>query len=420
VELFAIHCTTCKARLIVKDESVIGDILACPKCNSMVQIVPPIGWKRPAGGDSSPGELPAAPATTSPAAAPSPPKKKAAAAIPPALPAKAASPSVAAPSPQTLASAPEPAPAEVAPTLVATLAARLRRDWILLCGGLLGGVVLGAAVWFVAARQSPPPQIVAEAPPDVAQPAVQRPAPAGDESHQPASLEPPSARRPAQGPADAPNPEVQPIAAPVDEPAATAEAATAAADAAKPPAAKEPPAQTVPLDRDASETQHQPSLKLEPVRANDAGEASDIGTFLTPGPAAPSEGNSLSDEPANADPTPVDDAADTADAPDAASPSEPTRLSSDEIDDRLSVSLAAVEFADVSLAQFATFIADVSGVRVIVDDEALAKAGTHRRATVSVKLADTTAGQALGAVLDSVGLIWVARDGKIVVTAKRQ
>jgi len=42
--LFSFTCTTCQARLAVHDESSIGAILACPKCGSMVQVVPPVGW----------------------------------------------------------------------------------------------------------------------------------------------------------------------------------------------------------------------------------------------------------------------------------------------------------------------------------------------------------------------------------------
>lgn len=53
MELFTIQCTTCQARLKVKDESAIGDIVACPKCGSMVQIVPPVGWQRKEGSDST-------------------------------------------------------------------------------------------------------------------------------------------------------------------------------------------------------------------------------------------------------------------------------------------------------------------------------------------------------------------------------
>lgn len=39
--LFKISCVTCSARLSVRNEAVIGQILACPKCGSMVQVTPP-------------------------------------------------------------------------------------------------------------------------------------------------------------------------------------------------------------------------------------------------------------------------------------------------------------------------------------------------------------------------------------------
>ncbi|MCA9176424.1 MAG: hypothetical protein KDB14_18180 [Planctomycetales bacterium] len=38
---FHITCTTCRARLKVKDESAIGLVLSCPKCGSMVQVLAP-------------------------------------------------------------------------------------------------------------------------------------------------------------------------------------------------------------------------------------------------------------------------------------------------------------------------------------------------------------------------------------------
>ncbi|MFO7905527.1 MAG: hypothetical protein R6U98_22880 [Pirellulaceae bacterium] len=41
MESFSITCTTCRARLRVRDESAIGQILACPKCGSMVLVEAP-------------------------------------------------------------------------------------------------------------------------------------------------------------------------------------------------------------------------------------------------------------------------------------------------------------------------------------------------------------------------------------------
>ncbi len=43
--LFHIHCPTCEARLAVRNRELIGQILACPKCESMVQVNPPPNWE---------------------------------------------------------------------------------------------------------------------------------------------------------------------------------------------------------------------------------------------------------------------------------------------------------------------------------------------------------------------------------------
>ncbi|MBN1395784.1 MAG: hypothetical protein JW959_12245 [Pirellulales bacterium] len=45
--IFTITCTTCRARLAVRSEAAIGTILECPKCESMVYVVPPDGWTPP-------------------------------------------------------------------------------------------------------------------------------------------------------------------------------------------------------------------------------------------------------------------------------------------------------------------------------------------------------------------------------------
>ena len=45
--LFTIACETCASRLNVKQEAAIGQVLACPKCGSMVLVQPPEGWQPP-------------------------------------------------------------------------------------------------------------------------------------------------------------------------------------------------------------------------------------------------------------------------------------------------------------------------------------------------------------------------------------
>jgi hypothetical protein len=44
-ELFSVECTTCKARLKVRSMAAIGQILSCPKCQSMVMVAPPADWQ---------------------------------------------------------------------------------------------------------------------------------------------------------------------------------------------------------------------------------------------------------------------------------------------------------------------------------------------------------------------------------------
>ena len=45
--LFSINCTTCQEELQVHNESAIGEILICPKCESMVMVEPPADWNSP-------------------------------------------------------------------------------------------------------------------------------------------------------------------------------------------------------------------------------------------------------------------------------------------------------------------------------------------------------------------------------------
>lgn len=54
MDLFAIVCTTCQAKLRVRDQSAIGKILACPKCGSMVMVDAPAQ----VSGDSTSADTP--------------------------------------------------------------------------------------------------------------------------------------------------------------------------------------------------------------------------------------------------------------------------------------------------------------------------------------------------------------------------
>lgn len=108
-DLFSISCPTCQAKLKVRSESAIGQIVMCPQCDSMVQVNAPPGWKRPS---EAAAETPSAQAPA-PAAKPSAAAPKTASGeskAPTKAPAKAKEPAAAG------TSAAQPAPAAVAGT----------------------------------------------------------------------------------------------------------------------------------------------------------------------------------------------------------------------------------------------------------------------------------------------------------------
>lgn len=72
--LFTVVCETCQARLTVRERSLIGQIVECPKCGSMVGIFPPPGWTPSADSAAEPkGEPPATSQPKSSASSPTRP-----------------------------------------------------------------------------------------------------------------------------------------------------------------------------------------------------------------------------------------------------------------------------------------------------------------------------------------------------------
>ncbi len=192
MEPFAIHCTTCKARLVVKDEAVIGEILGCPKCGSMVHVAFPAGQQpsheSPPRTDLAPAATPApgdsvadpfgadaqlldslsdsvagaksrTPAHAS-AAPPLPIKPSASNSAGATAPSSLEEPSSEASSSGTRPPAlPPPATAAAVPPEIAkpstafsfliSCYTRARQDSLLWAGGLAGGVVMGLAAWMI-------------------------------------------------------------------------------------------------------------------------------------------------------------------------------------------------------------------------------------------------------------------------------
>ncbi|MBI3837197.1 MAG: hypothetical protein HY288_04590 [Planctomycetia bacterium] len=417
MELFIIHCTTCKARLKVKDESVIGDILACPKCSSMVHVVPPVGWKRSTGPQEalaesakrpSPGEI-----SKSRLA-----KDKAAVVVPP-LPVRAApAPIPAEIQPHAVVTAVRPLPParpspSAADTVWTAAIARVKQDWMLYSGGLAAGVLLGAAGFWLAVStaKTTPPATPGESPRAQAMLAPATPV-AKQASPPPAQRDQMVALKPSTvDEANDPGPPSAPVASEeLGEPAANAlshESSVIAETPAQDAATSEP---ALALPKPVA-----PALKLDPAPApNSAAESAPSDRTIEPATAADATG--APDEPSKIRPMATIDPTSTGTA---ASERAGGSLSVAEIEARLSSSeLSTVQFVQVPLSQFVEFIGDLTALKITIDDEALKAVGKGRQSPLSVKLTKTTAGKALSAGLKSLGLTCVARDGKLVITTK--
>ncbi len=477
MELFTIQCTTCRARLVVHDEDVIGDILACPKCSSMVHVVPPPGWNSttvevapqdpavwPPTHDAAPAApravkakaaaiippaLPPRPAPVQPAAvaagqpsAPVPPPVLAAAkvAAQPPLPAPVAGPALppaAAAVPPTIAALP-PASSAVpppVPTLAATAgvaakslaASKLapsrwtpltnwaRQEWKFLTAGLGAGIVLGGSVWLILALQTPsvPPadEVTVEAPANVTpatDAAPSSPTRAGDApvvktlpppvealaENPVATAEPPhvAADRLTEQPQD-----------PIDEAPDAAQATEKSEAALSPPAVSEPTETDKPSPPVASAPR--PTIKLEPAPAE------------APAAAVPAEemAESIIDSAASDDSVEAPAAVRTpaADSPGVEHP----EITAADVDERLSRQLPAAQFSKVPLFQFIEFVSEFTGLPIQLDEPALKRAGKNRQSPVTIKLNQTTAGDALRTALSELGLATSLREGVVVVTA---
>ncbi len=439
---------------------MIGDILACPKCGSMVQVVPPVGWSRSiamgaiVSADAPPVESwpptvaargatasqvasaqPRAiqPAVTQPATIPSAVAQPAVS-VPPALPPRSVSkPPVKVAesvSPQSAAAvvAPPTPPPIVSPlngtlasgtpiasgnkagsALGAAIMTRIKADWMLYGGGLAAGALLGACVWlFIAMQDSAPQTVTADAQANVAlEPAPQT-----------------SAQRSAETAAP-------PIVEPAAEPTTAAASAVDAVDAKSPAQATQTAVE--PPDKHTTPDVERPTAPKTVAEQPDGAAAADA-PVKAPSPAfkldpiAKPSASAKSDPPATGDASAAPSAADEAPQPrplarpapaaseSAGSPTTPS-LSKAQIEERLGITLPTVAFVKVPLAQFVDFIGDFTALSITIDDLALAKAGKKRQTPVTVQLSDATAREALDAAIKPLGLTCVVRGSRLVVTA---
>jgi len=145
--LFSISCTTCQARLTVRNESAIGAILECPKCGSMVLVTPPKGWVSKAAAAAAVLEPEGKAPAVGTAAAKSTPVKP----LPDGVEwADAVSPILIEPPKVAVPPAvPPPAPVAPLPVAPAVAAGLMWNKWALLGGLSLFALIVGIGAWAV-------------------------------------------------------------------------------------------------------------------------------------------------------------------------------------------------------------------------------------------------------------------------------
>jgi hypothetical protein len=378
--LFSIACTTCRARLVVRDASAIGEIRECPKCSSFVHVLPPDGWEPPDGTAEKPApqgdgrgaaSRSAAGASTfagcgaSPAEASldlvkppdSPAETGLARAKPPPLPAGAAG-----------SAPPAAGPTKwwVSPTELAW------RRWLLWATIPPLGVVLGVAGWAMlgpGARPSPEPP-----PPETA---VAQPEPVPPEAPEP----PPVAPEP-----------------PIPAPQPAREAPDPAADSPSGPTqTDEPPKQGDPV---------QPEPELP-------GEMGEAAPPRSPGELSPGEARPV--EPPAEQPPPDEAAPD--EAPPAPRPAALPGLSDADVQTRLAVVVPAIEMSEMPLGEAFGLLGTLSTVPITLDADVLAPMELTLRDPITVRLSGATLGRAVAAAAEQVGLAPVVERGQVLVTA---
>jgi hypothetical protein len=395
VEPFEVRCETCHARLRVRDERVVGQIHACPKCDSMVLIAAPAGW-----------------AMTSIPNSPSPLATATGAAVPNAtLPARQLSLEASAASSKV-------------PTMIAHLAASPATFWSVAGVAILSAAGLGATFAMrgssdQGAHPHQPPAAIAEAAPSDS---TTNPTDSGVCVGLAAAMD-------AQSKIDLPADEsaYKPVAGESTAEAAGAQGADSA-DATRtamlPPAAQ--PAATEPANAGFGSTPR--TLKLEPIAADavasDAAamERSPRETTSQYPPVADDAVSSAADsDGANAN-TPANNA-----SPNAAvaprpllrfGPTAEDAARRANIADQVSVPIKSFDVSDAPLSRVLETLGNMAAVPITVDPAMLADAGVSPDAKITLHAHDTTLGKLLGSVLREHNLACEIRDGQLVIVGR--
>ncbi len=421
VELFSIVCTTCQAKLQVRDKSAIGKILACPKCGSMVMVeapahlhgaAPPSGTSPPQMADSHNSPTHNSPTHNSPTHnSPSPTlpsaETKAKPGQPPPQrkprfrgefpePAKsqqlgAAKPGLLDRNPAGMGQTDSEGPDQdlLGESWVSPAARQLKQIVVLLAAAVFGIALAVGLIALIASWRSAPDQPVA-----TGAAAEER----GDPIPQPKQ----------SGGTEDPDPGLPVDAADFDSPPASDVAdvpESSPGDEATMAADENPPA-------DGPDALN-PALHGQPPTIAPAAD-SDNPPGLEPPKSPPVDMPDVGSDPDVAS----DDRESTPELPASTGERPPATVDSEFVKSQLSTVVNAVEFDDVALADFARFVSDFTAVPVTMDLDSLATNGITAGTSLSFQYRGVTIEQLLNAVLEPAGMAFVVDKRQITVTTR--
>jgi hypothetical protein len=404
MEPFKVTCVTCTARLAVRSESLLGQIVACPKCGSMVHVVPPAGADTPHASGMASDIAPAAAVVALESVAP------------------AMAPPIAPPAPQHAAATfddvadatsgdPVPAHAAAPPTVPppfvpkpAVAAGSGSKLAVLTAVSAVAGSALVAGL-IMLLRFSPdaapssvqPPPVAAQSTSEFERDAATPPVTVEEPSHSPEE----TAAAPVVPDATSAPADDNPFAPPVEESEPRDETAAIATAPPVEPAADPAAAPTEAATEDAKA----PKLHIDPLEFDP--EGLDLTTLMTGRPLADPLAASQFDEgpaPAADSAVPPDDGDDG--QPEAAPEPlrfEPTGPPSN-VAELLKRRIPSTSIEGMPLCRFVDFATELAGLPVSISPDELRLAAVSAGAKVSVEAKDATIEQVLTEALKPLRL----------------
>jgi hypothetical protein len=412
VNPFRITCTTCRARLKIVDPAAVGQILACPKCNSMVQAVPPDDWT-PEGPDTRDSVVLGSSVTIR-ALDPSGGAKNLPSTAAAAGPAgRGAPPPLPSPVPRVKTAATSP---PQAPTVEVTASppAGIRWFWPVFGGATFVSLAVAALVIYLQNKDRAEP-VVADAPQRASQnptekavvPPSATPAPAKNDATKPDAPSKAVAVDPSPNP-PATNPTPRPTAAnPTIE--------QAPAKVALEPAPANAPTKPAPADAEEPNATKPPVVAAEPPVA-----------------APPPKQNESPDHRAD---KPVTDAAEQPDArpapADIAMPNgpaaRPVRPSVEkvppkavDVETHLTDPLAGVNYSAIPLARLLAELSQLSTIPISLDADALAELNVAPVVPITLRTKETTVAGVLEEALSPLGLSYSIVGHQLIISRPQQ